>query len=58
MDWKFNKKDEQKWQYIFSLLEKLDYGSILITVHAGEITQVDVTEKRRFPLQKLPKTTK
>ncbi|MGG1481360.1 YezD family protein [Bacillus smithii] len=33
-------------------LSNLDYGSILITIHEGEITQLDITEKKRFPLTK------
>ncbi|MEH7225563.1 YezD family protein [Bacillus sp. JJ1566] len=58
------KLDESKVKYILSALENLDYGSIVITVHGGEITQIDATEKKRFSLQKststqnLSKTTK
>jgi len=55
MEWKLPKKLEGKWQYILSQIEKLEYGSILITVHADEITQIDVTEKKRFSLQKANK---
>ncbi|MFI9224449.1 DUF2292 domain-containing protein [Peribacillus castrilensis] len=39
-----------KIRHIISRLEDLQYGSVLITVHDGEITQVDTTEKKRFPL--------
>ena len=33
---------------ISEVLKKLQYGSIVITIHDGEITQVDTTEKKRF----------
>lgn len=29
-------------------LERLRYGAISLTVHDGRVTQVDVTERRRF----------
>lgn len=29
-------------------LEKIQYGSILITIHNGKVTQIDSTEKWRF----------
>ena len=44
------KVDELKLDYIISELKKLDYGSLVITVHDGDITQIDITEKRRFSL--------
>ncbi|MBK5459671.1 YezD family protein [Peribacillus sp. NPDC060186] len=46
------KKEELKIRHIISSLEDLQYGSVIITVHDGEITQVDTTEKKRFPLAK------
>jgi len=48
--------DESKVKHILSTLEKLDFGSIVITVHNGEITQIDATEKKRFSLQKSTST--
>lgn len=48
--------DESKVKHILSTLEKLDFGSIVITVHNGEITQIDATEKKRFSLQKTTST--
>ncbi|PGR20087.1 DUF2292 domain-containing protein [Priestia megaterium] len=42
--------DEQKINYIIAALEKLQYGSLNITIHNGEITQVDCNEKHRFTL--------
>ncbi|MET3408620.1 hypothetical protein ABIC59_006140 [Priestia aryabhattai] len=42
--------DEQKINYIIAALKKLQYGSLNITIHNGEITQVDCNEKHRFTL--------
>ncbi|AZV41990.1 MULTISPECIES: YezD family protein [Peribacillus] len=47
-----SKLEEQQLQYILSSLQNIQYGSVVITVHNGEITQVDTTEKKRFPLLK------
>ncbi|MFS0645779.1 YezD family protein [Siminovitchia sp. 179-K 8D1 HS] len=33
---------------IVSALKKIEYGSLVITVHDGEITQIDATEKKRY----------
>ncbi|MFP7347485.1 YezD family protein [Bacillus safensis] len=41
--------DEQKLNYILSALKGIDYGSVVITIHNGHITQVDTTKKTRFP---------
>jgi len=35
-------------QYLNDSLDEIDYGTILITVHDGQITQIDATEKKRF----------
>ena len=43
-----SKLDQVKLDYLKALLEKIDYGSVVITVHDGHITQIDATEKRRF----------
>jgi hypothetical protein len=46
--------DQEKINYILSILKSMEYGSVLITVHDGQITQVDSTEKNRFvPAKKL-----
>ena len=34
---------------VSEILKNLKFGSILITVHDGEVTQLDTTEKKRFP---------
>ena len=48
--------DELKLKYIISSLKDLEfYGSLNTTVHEGEITQIDVTEKKRFPDLEKPK---
>ncbi|KEP26956.1 YezD family protein [Bacillus zhangzhouensis] len=41
--------DEQKLNFILSALKGIEYGSVVITIHNGHITQVDTTEKTRFP---------
>jgi len=40
---------------ISDILKNLQYGSIVITIHDGEITQIDTTEKKRFSGLKKPK---
>ena len=35
-------------EHIVSTLRKIQYGSVVINVHNGEIKQIDTTEKRRF----------
>ncbi|MED3625111.1 YezD family protein [Neobacillus thermocopriae] len=37
---------------IASLLEGLEFGTVQITVHDSQITQIDRLEKHRLPLQK------
>ncbi|WLV25044.1 YezD family protein [Aciduricibacillus chroicocephali] len=46
------KVDEKKLQYILSVIEELEYGAVSITIHENEITQIDSTEKKRFPVAK------
>jgi hypothetical protein len=40
--------DKEKVDYILALLKKLEFGSLVITVHGGQITQIDSTVKNRF----------
>ncbi|WP_017729245.1 YezD family protein [Halalkalibacterium ligniniphilum] len=47
---------EEKLESIIRAIEKLEFGSLLITVHQGEITQLDVTEKTRFQIPKKSKS--
>ncbi len=44
--------DEQVLEKIASLLEGLEFGTVQITVHESQITQIDRIEKHRFPLQR------
>ena len=44
--------DEEKVKYILATLNELEYGSVVITVHESDITQIDITEKKRFVLNK------
>jgi hypothetical protein len=40
--------DQKQINYIVEKLKKIEFGSLVITVHEGHITQVDTTEKSRF----------
>lgn len=44
--------DQQVIDKIADLLEGLEFGTVQITVHDSQITQIDRLEKHRFPLQK------
>lgn len=46
--------DQEKVDYILTLLKKIEYGSVLITIHDNQITQIDHTEKHRFVAAKKP----
>ena len=37
-------------QDLKKVIESLKYGTVAIKVHNGRITQVEITEKRRFDL--------
>ncbi len=41
-------------EYIKSELNNIEYGSILITIHDGKVTQIDKNEKTRFPFSTKP----
>lgn len=41
------KSSESIVKQIIEALNKINYGSVLITIHDGEITQIDSTEKKR-----------
>jgi hypothetical protein len=44
--------DEEVMEKLASLLDGLEFGTVQITVHDSQITQIDRVEKYRFPLQK------
>jgi hypothetical protein len=44
--------DSVKANFILSSLKDMEYGSVIITVHDGIITQIDKTEKTRFGSKK------
>jgi hypothetical protein len=44
--------DEESIERILRALDGLEYGSVQITVHDSKITQIERTEKHRFPLEK------
>jgi hypothetical protein len=51
--------DQKEINYIVEKLKKIEYGSLVITVHEGQVTQVDTTEKSRFDTKnRLKKTVK
>ncbi|WP_420812672.1 YezD family protein [Lederbergia lenta] len=41
--------DEKIIEYIKSELNSINFGSVIITIHDGKITQIDKNEKKRFP---------
>ncbi|KKK38610.1 hypothetical protein WQ57_08450 [Mesobacillus campisalis] len=43
--------DQKVLEKIKAMLESLDFGTLQITVHDSQITQIDKLEKHRFPLQ-------
>ncbi|OCA91782.1 YezD family protein [Pseudobacillus wudalianchiensis] len=50
--------DQQILEKVKSLLESLDYGTVQITVHDSQVTQIDKLEKYRLPLQKSSRNTR
>lgn len=34
--------------HVTGALTRLDYGTVVITVHAAKVVQIDVTERQRF----------
>lgn len=40
--------DREPLELIAGALDRLRFGAIQLTVHNGRVTQVDVTERRRF----------
>lgn len=39
-------------EQILKALEGLEFGSLQITVHEGQVVQIDRTEKKRFTLER------
>ena len=39
-------------EQILKALEGLEYGSLQITVHGGQVVQIDRTEKKRFTMER------
>ena len=46
--------EQQVLEKVKELLESLEYGTVQITVHDSQVTQIDKIEKHRLPLQKSP----
>jgi len=49
-----SKLDEKQLEYLTNSLREMEYGSVVITVHDGYVTQIVSTEKRRFQKPSLP----
>jgi hypothetical protein len=47
-----NKIDQEVIGKIISFLEEMEYGTIQITIHDSQVTQIEKGEKYRFPLKK------
>ncbi|MFD2445422.1 YezD family protein [Bacillus sp. CGMCC 1.16607] len=45
--------NQKTLDHIIDTLKKLEFGSVVVTVHDGKITQVESTEKRRFTDKKI-----
>ena len=47
-DENMSKVTEQTLDYLKESIDKIAFGSVVITVHNGKITQIDTTDKKRF----------
>ncbi|MCM3760176.1 YezD family protein [Alkalihalobacillus oceani] len=50
--------EPEKLEKIKNALERIKFGSVLLTIHDGQLTQIDATEKVRFPQKKSSQTKK
>lgn len=48
-----NKIDQEVIDKIVSFLENIEYGTVQITVHDSQVTQIEKGEKYRFSLKKI-----
>lgn len=39
---------EQIWQQIREKVDSIEYGTVIITVHGGKVTQLETSTKQRF----------
>ncbi|WP_018131461.1 YezD family protein [Effusibacillus pohliae] len=47
---------DSRLETILNALEGLEYGTLQIIVHDSQITQIERTEKKRFPLQRVQRS--
>jgi hypothetical protein len=47
-----NKIDQVVIEKIVSFLENIEYGTVQITIHDSQVTQIEKGEKYRFALKK------
>ncbi|WP_458412104.1 YezD family protein [Schinkia sp. CFF1] len=50
--------DKQVIEKIIHTLENLEFGTVQITVHDSQVTQIEKVEKHRFSLQKSKSSSK
>jgi len=43
--------NDEQFEYVLESLHDIAFGTIQITIHEGRVTQIDTTEKKRFPVQ-------
>lgn len=43
-----SKLSKEQVSHLEKKLGHIEFGSILITIHNGKVTQIDTTEKKRF----------
>lgn len=43
--------NDEQLEYVLETLQDIDFGTVHIVVHNGQITQIDTTEKKRFPVK-------
>ena len=53
-----NKIDKEVIDKIVSFLENIEFGTVQITVHDSQVTQIEKGEKYRFALKKSNKPLK
>ncbi|MCM3601175.1 YezD family protein [Robertmurraya korlensis] len=49
--------DQHVIEKIKTILESLEYGTVQISVHDSQVTQIEKVEKHRLPLVKKQQTT-
>lgn len=45
---KVSKLDRVRLHYLQDVIKNIEFGSVVLTIHNGKITQIDTTKKKRF----------